>query len=191
MAAFPYQPPGDAVIRGLKFGRLEYLGEELAELLAEWLQAWTTDLDLVVPVPLHWSRRWIRGYNQAERIARPLAAALDLPCVAALRRERWTRPQTSLTREERRHSQRQSFCLASSADIRDASVLLVDDVMTTGATLRAAAAVLRRGGAARVIAAVAARTPGAEEATLAVARPAPPLRWPGAAAKDPCLGARV
>jgi ComF family protein len=161
--AFQYQDPGDAVIRGLKFGRLEYLGAELAERLADHVRPWIADLCWVVPVPLHWSRRLARGYNQAERIARPLAARLGLPCVAALQRRRWTPPQTSLARADRSRSQRRSLRLAPGVDVRGGGVLLVDDVTTTGATLRAAAAELRRAGASRILAAVAARTPGADE----------------------------
>lgn len=170
LAAFLYRPPGDAVIRGLKFGRLEYLGAELARELAPLVArslatdpAAAAEFDRVIALPLHWTRRLVRGYNQAERIARPLAAACGLRYDPALRRARWTPPQTSLERSARQHSQRGGFRLAAGADLAGASVLLVDDVMTTGATLRAAAGALRRGGARRVIAVVAARTPGPRE----------------------------
>lgn len=170
LAAFLYRPPGDAVIRGLKFGRLEYLGAELARELAPLVvrilagpQAAAPPIDRVIALPLHWTRRLVRGYNQAERIARPLAAVCGLRYDPALRRAHWTPAQTSLERSARQRSQRRGFRLAAGADVAGASVLLVDDVMTTGATLRAAAGALRRGGARRVIAAVAARTPGPRE----------------------------
>lgn len=168
LAAFLYRPPGDVVIRGLKFGRLEYLGAELARhlepLVAPWLAAPPAPaIDRVIPVPLHWTRRLLRGYNQAERIARPLAALCGLRFASPLRRIRWTPPQTTLDRDARRRSQRRSFRVGTGADLEGTSVLLVDDVTTTGATLRAAAAVLRRAGARRVIAVAAARTPGARE----------------------------
>jgi predicted amidophosphoribosyltransferase len=69
LAGWLYLPPCDRVITALKFRGLEYLGGELAQSLAERYRAELADCDLVVPVPLHWGRRWRRGYNQAEKIA--------------------------------------------------------------------------------------------------------------------------
>src|SRR4029453_12229820 len=86
LAGWLYLPPCDRVIRALKFRGLEYLGGELAQSLAERYRAELADCDLVVPVPLHWGRRWRRGYNQAEKIASPLARALGLAISPALRR---------------------------------------------------------------------------------------------------------
>ncbi|HUF79325.1 MAG TPA: ComF family protein [Thermoanaerobaculia bacterium] len=165
-AAWSYQGPLAAVIRGLKFRRLDYLGAHLArdlrELVAE--PGWS----LVVPVPLHWRRRWLRGYNQAERIAHPLARLLGVPSAELLRRRRATRPQTDLAREERLTNPRGAFVLRSgrwSPEVALARrrlgggrVLLIDDVVTTGATLRAAAEALRQAGAGEVVALAAART---------------------------------
>jgi ComF family protein len=121
------------------------------------------DADVVVPVPLHWRRRLRRGYNQAERIARPLALAIDRPLATALRRRRATPPQSGLGRSERLRSPRRAFGVrptkATTAALVGRTVLLVDDVATTGATLDAAAAALKNAGAAAVIAVVAGRTP--------------------------------
>lgn len=162
LALWSYRPPLDAVVEGLKFRRLDYLGRHLARALAEWLPEQLDGLggiDGVVPVPLHWRRRLGRGYNQAERIASPLAAELGLPLVAALRRSRRTPPQTSLGKADRLANLRHAFRVARPARVRGLRLLLVDDVATTGATLDMAAAALRRAGAARVTAVVAARTP--------------------------------
>jgi ComF family protein len=147
------------VVRGLKFGRLDYLGRHLAAALAAGLGAGLVGCDRVVPVPLHWWRRLARGYNQAERIARPLAGRLGLPCVQALARRRATPPQSLLGREERLANLREAFRVPRPECVEGLRVLLVDDVATTGATLEAAAAALKKAGAAAVTALVAGRTP--------------------------------
>lgn len=159
IALWSYQPPLDAVVRGLKFGRLDYLGKHLAEALAAGLGPRLAGCDQAVPVPLHWRRRLARGYNQAERIARPLAGRLGLPCVQALARHRATPPQSLLGREERLANLRKAFHVPRPDRVRGLHILLVDDVATTGATLDAAAAALKKAGAAAVTALVAGRTP--------------------------------
>ncbi|HTQ81507.1 MAG TPA: ComF family protein [Thermoanaerobaculia bacterium] len=172
-ALWHYQPPLDAVIAGLKFRRLDYLGRHLGEALADAFaadlaghaepaeQAEAGGVDLVVPVPLHWTRRLARGYNQAERIARPLADRLGLPVTRLLRRPRATAPQSTLGRDQRLANLHSGVLrLRSGAPLAGRRVLLVDDVATTGATLEAAARVLKQGGAATVLALVVGRTPG-------------------------------
>lgn len=158
LAAWAYQEPLDAVVRGLKFRRLDYLGRHLAEGIAGALGEELAGFDAVIPVPLHWRRHLARGYNQAEGIARPLAARLGLPCLSALSRRRPTPRQTSLGRDERLGNLRRAFEIRDPRRARGLRLLLVDDVATTGATLDAAAAVLRRAGAASVTAVVAGRT---------------------------------
>ncbi len=159
LAAWSYEPPLDAVIHGLKFRRLDYLGSHLARAMVPLLGPALDGWDLLVPVPLHWHRRLVRGYNQAEQIARPLATLLRLPCRSALRRARPTAAQTRLGREERLRNLERAFRLRRGAEVGGRKILLVDDVYTTGATLVAAAVCMRRGGAAAVAAVVAGRTP--------------------------------
>jgi ComF family protein len=163
LARWRYQAPLDAVVAGLKFRRLDYLGRHLGLALAEAFGGELSGLDLVVPVPLHWSRRLARGYNQAERIARPLAERLGLPLEAALRRRRATPAQSGFGqggRGARLENLAGAFEVPRGAPLAGRRVLLVDDVATTGATLDAAAQALRRGGASAVVAIVAGRTPG-------------------------------
>ena len=154
-----YAPPLDAVILALKFRRLERLGGDLGAALAAAAGERLAGCDLVVPVPLHWRRRWTRGYNQAASIARSLAGRLGVPAADPLVRRRATPPQTSLDRLERRRNLRAAFALSRAAAVRRRTVALVDDVVTTGATLDAAARCLLDAGAAAVVAVAAARTP--------------------------------
>lgn len=159
LALWSYEPPLHGVIQGLKFGRLDYLGRHLAEAIAETLGEELAGFDAVVAVPLHWRRRLARGYNQAERIARPLADFLGLPLLAGLARRRATPPQSRLGREERLANLHRAFRVPRSGRVRGLRLLLVDDVATTGATLDAAASTLKAAGAAAVTALTVGRTP--------------------------------
>ena len=132
-------------------------GELLWEARGEILEA--AAIDLVVPVPLHWTRRWRRGFNQAEELASVLARVMKRPRVNALRRARRTPKLAGLSATERRGQLQGAFTpiqrRVSACD--GATVLLVDDILTTGATCGAAARALRSAGARRVVVAVIAR----------------------------------
>lgn len=161
VSRWSYEPPFDAVIHGLKFNRLEFLGQDLADALHPLIRDRERNIDVVVPIPLHWHRRMSRGYNQAEAIAKPLAQHLGLPLVKALRRTRPTKPQARLSREQRRTNLRLAFATMPHryAKIANKRLLLVDDVFTTGATLEAAAKCLRDCGAHSVLGLTAGQTP--------------------------------
>ncbi|HMB52382.1 MAG TPA: ComF family protein, partial [Thermoanaerobaculia bacterium] len=175
LAPWAFAPPLTHVLHQLKFRRRGDLGARIAAPLADWMAHFAPPLEpraeVVCAVPLHPWRRWRRGYNQAERIARPLAVQLGLPYAAALRRRRATPPQTALSRERRRGNVDGAFAATrrGGAGVAGRRVLLVDDVATTGATLDAAARALRAAGARRVVALAAARTPfpGEERQNLA------------------------
>jgi ComF family protein len=135
------------------------LGDLLAaEREVEWR---AMELDGVVPVPMHWSRRLWRGANSPETIAERVARRLGLPLAPhLLARRRRTAPQASLPPSRRVTNVRGAFRAAKHSDLAGARLLLVDDIMTTGATVNEAAKMLRRSGAASVCIAVLARAEG-------------------------------
>jgi ComF family protein len=122
--------------------------------------------DLVVPVPLHWTRRWRRGFNQSLLLAQGLAAEMQLPLAAGfLVRRRRGRRQIGLRRRDRLVALTGVFSARRAprprlgrSGLAGRTILLVDDVTTTGATLEACAAALRRAGARAVVGCVVART---------------------------------
>jgi ComF family protein len=126
-------------------------GEELKRL----------DADVVVPLPMHWARRLRCGVNGPELIAEVLRVKLDASLRAGwLKRRKLTPRQTDLTRRERLRGQRNSFCLSRRADVEGQTILLVDDVLTSGATTSEAAKLLLKCGAKAVHVAVIARAIG-------------------------------
>ncbi len=151
-----------SAIHRFKFeGRME-LGQILGDLLAGFVRGAPTlvDSDLVVPVPMHHRRQRARGYNHATLLAEPVARALRVPLAErALIRLTATAPQTALRRAERQANVRGAFALPpEGADlVRGRSILLVDDVLTSGATAAECARVLLHAGAAAVRVATLAR----------------------------------
>ena len=111
----------------------------------------TERVDVVVPVPMHWSRRAVRRTNAAEIVGQIVARSLGVPCASRmLRRRRNTMPQFTLPRSERFPNVRDAFVQRTSYHLRDARVLLVDDILTTGATCSDASRALRTVGAVHV-----------------------------------------
>lgn len=147
-------------IRRLKYEDRPYLARPLGELLRGACRAANIGGGAVVPVPLHPRRLAERGYNQAALLAAHVAEELGAPLVTtALARQVDTAPQVKLSGADRQANLATAIQATSPASIRGRAVVLVDDVETTGATLRACRAVLLAAGARRVIAVVLARTP--------------------------------
>lgn len=155
-ALFRYAPPVSELVLRFKFQGALHLAELLGGLLAEHLAAAEPRPELVIPVPLHPTRLAARGYNQALELGRPLARALGLPLAPALcRRVRDTAAQSNLDPDRRRRNVRGAFAVNGPVPAR---VAILDDVITTGATLTELARVLRRAGAHHVEAWALART---------------------------------
>lgn len=156
-AAFALAEPVHSALLGLKYHR------QLAD--ARWLAAAllrppAPDAlpDALVPVPLHWRRLWRRGYNQAAVLANALAHPLQRPVLTrGIRRSRATPDQIGQRAAERRRAVRGAFEIA--LDLRGRHLAIIDDVMTTGATVFELARSLKAAGAERVEAWVIARTP--------------------------------
>lgn len=169
-ALWSYEPPARDVVHGFKFRRLDYLGEAMGEALGARIRGAAHGApeapDSITPMPIPWPRRLVRGFNQAELLAAGLSRTLRLPVRRALRRRALFRRQTGLGRAERMRLARDpwrrpdgGFEIVPFGRVSGRRILLVDDVLTTGATAAAASHVLLAAGAARVDLAVAARTP--------------------------------
>ena len=148
------------MIHGLKYRSDLGAGRYLAEFLVRQLEAesFMQDVQLVLPVPLHWFRRLRRGLNQAEMPARAISRAFGIPMMTGnLRRIRNTASQTSLTQVQRTENIRGAFRVGKPAELAGKTVLLVDDVVTTCATASECARTLRLAGAKAVYVASLAR----------------------------------
>lgn len=158
---FRYEHPLDLLEARFKFRADLAAGRVLSALMIKRAAADAPMLpELLIPVPLHTARLRERGYNQALELAEPLARALAISLRADwLLRTRATPPQTGLDAKTRRRNLRGAFAVAAGATLPE-HVALVDDVMTTGATLRECARVLRAAGVARVDVWALARAPG-------------------------------
>jgi ComF family protein len=168
-AAVVYARAGRRVVLALKHGdRLDTVGP-----LAAWMTAagrgLIAEADLIAPAPLHWLRLMKRRYNQSAELARSIGRAAGRPVAAdLLTRTRATRPQEGMDRDARAANQAGAFAVTRRwrARLPGRSVLLVDDVLTSGATLSACADCLRAGGAARVDVLALARVAFAESQAL-------------------------
>jgi len=149
----------DVILR-LKRPGSEPLGNAMGTLLGQRRGEQILGLrpTVVVPVPMHWLRRLVRKENGPDAIAAAVAAVLHVPCTSrVLRRTRNTKPQKGLNALERRRNPIGAFAVRAAYDIRGARVLLIDDVLTTGATCHHAAKALKHGGADAVFVAVLGR----------------------------------
>jgi ComF family protein len=154
-APFAYRFPVAGLIHALKYGGRLALARTLGDALAQVVRR---DADAIVPMPLARGRLAERGFNQALEIARAVAARTGIPLLRdAARRMVETPPQAALPWKERARNVRRAF--ACHADVAGRRIAVVDDVLTTGATLDELAGQLLQTGAASVVGWVVARTP--------------------------------
>ena len=161
-AAAAYRSRG--VVRDLihrfKYNQQMHLRHLLARMLCEGFgdpRLAALAPDLLVPVPLHPTRKREREFNQAETLAALAGRRLGMPVADCLQRTRYTLTQTHFHREERFENLEGAFALRRGADVTGRSVVLVDDVLTTGSTADACAGVLREAGASAVVVITVAR----------------------------------
>ena len=128
-------------------GWSEYVAShELGQLMYECTPIKHMAFDLIVPIPLHWTRYAWRGYNQAHEMAQILSEQLDIPCVELIKRVRATPLQSSVAHTQREGNVKNVFALNKTnlAQYKNKRILLVDDLMTTGATLQSAGKIICR-----------------------------------------------
>lgn len=148
LAPFCYEFPVDVTLKALKFRRELCYAPAFASLTAAIVKTRFPDCDALLPVPLHRWRHVLRGFNQAHEIANELGRRISLPVLDIASRVRATRPQTGLHPAQRRANVRNAFAIQRKDFGR--FPLIVDDVMTTGATCDQLARVLRENGAQEV-----------------------------------------
>ena len=165
---FRYDYPLKRLIQRFKYRRQLVYGRLLAEQMLAYLQTdWRqqaplAEVDWLIPVPMHWSRRLKRGFNQTELLARDLAGPMGLRVHTGLcRRQRLTQPQEGLSRREREQNLQRAFtlCPGARAQLEGRSLVILDDVVTTGSTVRELSRMLVASGASRVEVWALARTP--------------------------------
>ena len=153
---FAYAFPIDAALKALKFRRrLDYV-PAFSELLWQVRFGLPDDIDAVLPVPLHWRRHTMRGFNQAAELSRSLCKKAGLPTLKCIERVRATPFQSGLEAAARCRNLRNAFVARGSCTARH--VLIVDDVITTGATSAELARVVKAAGAKKVSVLAVART---------------------------------
>jgi ComF family protein len=138
-----------SLIHLLKYGGVTPLARVLAKRMLLALPQGQT-YSAIVPMPLHWRRRWRRGFNQSELLATELSRRLGVPVKKVVRKRKSTPAQAGLTSAQRRKNVAGAFEVRRPNEIAGGHVLLIDDVFTTGATAGACAAALKRAGAGRV-----------------------------------------
>lgn len=151
MGVFTYQSMAGSMYRFKYAGRREYArfyGEEIVKRLGGFIRAWKPDA--LVPVPVHYTRKQKRGYNQAEVLARVIGAKMGIPVESRLiKRVKKTLPQKFLGDAERQNNLKRAFKIDRN-DVKLKIVIIIDDIYTTGSTVDACAAVLKSAGVKKV-----------------------------------------
>jgi len=160
-----YEGPLRGLIHLFKYSGMKPLARPLGAFLERAIPI-DQEFDAIVAIPLHWRKRWQRGFNQAELLARQISKRRRVPVVAALRRKRSTAVQATLASAGRRRNVAGAFEIRSKAAVKGKRLLLIDDVMTTGATASACASVLKRAGAKSVSLVTLARVDRRSSVTL-------------------------
>ena len=146
-----YEGPIKELIQQFKYNNKDYLGVTMARFMVDFIREYDIPmdfLDLIIPIPLHAARLREREFNQAQILSEHIAATFDKKVLNnALLRHRYTKTQTELEPRERFSNVKESFAVKDISAVKDKNILLVDDVLTTGATSSEAASALKAAGA--------------------------------------------
>lgn len=159
---FLYQAPISQLILAYKQKGHEYIGKGLSDVFCDavfhhYQQQHLALPSLITPVPLHWRSQWSRGFNQSDFFSRELSKHIGIKHFEGSRRIKWTKPQKELNQKDRLKSLRNSFL--ATKPLNGESIVIVDDIMTTGATVNTLAKELKKAGAGSISVWVLARTP--------------------------------
>ncbi|MBN2017219.1 MAG: ComF family protein [Candidatus Cloacimonetes bacterium] len=160
VCAYMYNSPIQSMIHHFKYNEFKKIGTYLGKRLADKLSHYdfTRNTDYIIPVPLHRTKERFRGFNQAEIIAKAISKSIKIPILSdVIRRKKFTQTQTKLDHTEREKNVADAFILKDSEILKKKSILLVDDVLTTGSTMKSIALLLKENLAAHVYVCTLAR----------------------------------
>lgn len=150
-SAYRYESFAKKIVRGFKYNNKKWLSKFMGDVMSKELSEGNMkpeDFSFVCNVPLHIKKKKSRGFDQSEELAKRISETTGIPYIGALRRIKFTKTQTKLTEQQRKENIKGAF--EKTADL-SGSALLVDDVLTTGATVNECAQVLKSGGAQSVM----------------------------------------
>ena len=152
IAPFVYEGEMVGLIHSLKFGNAKYIAKSLAFFMAECFKSHNLSADIIIAVPLSYQRKKQRGYNQSELLATEVSKMLNISLeVDCLKKIANTKPQEKLTYKERQQNLKNTFSVINENKIKNKTILLIDDVYTTGATAINCTNTLKKSGAKNVI----------------------------------------
>lgn len=147
---FYYAPPVDKLIKDMKYNNKRYIAEVFQPFLVKTFLRYFTDVDCITFVPMTIKAKRGRGFNQSERLAEELSKRVNVPVESLLEKRGDTVRQARLGRDDRIKNLKTAFNVRNKALIENKTILVVDDVLTTGATIESIAKVLKKAGAVRV-----------------------------------------
>ncbi|MBR5868870.1 MAG: ComF family protein [Clostridia bacterium] len=160
LTPFAFEEPLARRLRAMKGREKPAQAAAYARLLRDLIEEQGLTFDLVMGVPMHWRKKWIGGVNHSEEIARRLAGSYRKPCLPLVRKQKRNKRQSSLTQKERKANVHGVYKISrlGARRVPGKTVLVVDDIVTTGSTLEEVARILKMSGAARVLCVTVAKT---------------------------------
>ena len=160
VAVYYYEEGAAEAVRRMKFHQERLCAEQFAQIMGKHVSALQLgDFDRIVPLPLHWRDRAVRGYSQTVWLAKALSEELGIACeTKVLRKVRHTKKQHDLSQKERKRNLRGAFSCRYSERLSGKRILLLDDVTTTGSTFREAVHALKEAGVEEIVCLAAAKT---------------------------------